>query len=283
MSAALAHAKINLALVVGPLREDGKHELATVFQRVALADRISIKLARPIEPAGATEPDLAVEGFPGDTLVRAALAALTRKAGVGPRWRITIEKEVPVAAGLGGGSSDAARSLRLANAELPRPLPDSDLLEIARAIGADVAFFLAEGPQLGTGDGSELRALDLPQDYAVVIVLPAGVVKPSTASVYAAFDERGGTRGFDSRRSALDSTLARIHRRTDLALLPPNDLASSPLSDRLLALGAFRADVSGAGPAVFGLFEGRREAETAAREIEASPGVGRVWITEPAW
>ena len=113
---------------------------------------------------------------------------------------VKIEKKIPVAAGLGGGSSDAATALRLANETLPEPLPAEDLHGVAAQIGADVPFFLADGPQLGSGDGSELEPLDLPQDFWVVVLLPHGKGKTSTADVYAAFDTRHGVEGFAERR-----------------------------------------------------------------------------------
>ena len=97
-----------------------------------------------------------------------------------PRWHATITKRIPVAAGLGGGSSDAATALRLANETLDEPLPADALHALAATLGADVPFFLAEGPQLGRGDGSELEPLDLPQDYWVVLALPLGATKEST-------------------------------------------------------------------------------------------------------
>jgi 4-diphosphocytidyl-2-C-methyl-D-erythritol kinase len=265
-----APAKLNLALVVGPLREDGKHELVTVYQRLALADRIDL------EPA----PVHRVEGFAGDTLVLAALQAVAARAGVETGWRVRIEKEIPVAAGLGGGSSDAATALRLANRTLPEPLPDAVLYELAAGLGADVPFFLEQGPQLGSGDGTTLRPLDLPQDFWVVVVLPRGAEKASTGAVYAAFDARDGARGWDERRAVLLEQLERLRRPRDLADLPPNDLASSPLAERLRSLGAFRADVSGAGPAVYGLFHHRARAEAARRSLR---GAGRTWLTAPAW
>jgi 4-diphosphocytidyl-2-C-methyl-D-erythritol kinase len=270
MMRAPAAAKINLALVVGPTRDDRKHEVLTVLQRVDLVDRIEI------EPA----PGLRVEGFKGDTLVRTALERLAAAAGVGPNWRVTIEKHIPVAAGLGGGSSDAATALRLANNSLPEPLPADDLHRLAAGIGADVPFFLAHGPQLGAGDGAHLAPLDLPQDFWVVLLLPRDATKTSTADVYAAFDARQGAAGWDERRRALLDALAAVKAPTDLANLPPNDLARSPLADELRAAGAFRADVSGAGPALYGLFLERADANAAKRSLRR---LGETWLAAAAW
>ncbi len=147
-------------------------------------------------------------------------------------------------------------------------------------IGADVPFFLADGPQLGSGDGSELEPLDLPQDFWVVVLLPHGAEKTSTADVYAAFDTRHDVAGFAERRQALLDGLARVERPRDLAALPPNDLVSSPLAAELREAGAFRADVSGAGPALYGLFHHRRDADAARRALRR---LGRTWLTAPAW
>jgi len=265
-----AAAKLNLALVVGPLRPDGKHEVCTVLQRIDLADRVEVRAA----------PRLAVRGFAGDTLVTRALELLAAEAGVEPRWEARLTKRVPVASGLGGGSSDAATALRLANETLDGPLPQEQLVAIARRLGADVPFSLVAGPQLGTGDGSELAPLELPQDYWVVVAIPDGEEKSSSADVYARFDERRGAEGFDERRAHLRELLPSLRRSRDLAQLPRNDLASSPLSDELLELGAFRADVTGAGPAVYGLFRRREDAEAAESRIRSR---GRVWLTVPAW
>ncbi len=261
-----AHAKINLALVVGPTRADGKHEVTTVLQRIALADEVTL------EPA----PALRVAGFEGDTLVRRALELLAEQVGVSPAWAVRIDKQIPVAAGLGGGSSDAAAALRLANDTLAEPLGAGALHGVASEIGADVPFFLAEGPQLGQADGSELTPLDLLQSYTVLLVVPNGASKASTASVYAAFDERGAAGGYEERRAELLAALD----AGDLARLPHNDLAASPVAADLRRLGAFRADVSGAGPAVYGLFDDPERAARARAEVEA---LGRVWVGPPAW
>ena len=270
MTRAAAPAKVNLALVVGPARADGKHEVATVLQRIDLGDRVTIVAA----------PTLRVTGFAGDTLVRDALIALATAAGVEPGWHATIAKRIPVAAGLGGGSSDAATALRLANDTLDAPLPAERLAALAGTLGADVPFFLADGPQLGRGDGSELQPLELPQDYWIVLALPHGAGKVSTAAVYRSFDERDGTQGWDERRDSLEQALAAVRRPRDLVALPPNDLASSPLAAELRRLGAFRADVSGAGPAVYGLFHHRRHAHAARRALRRA---ARTWLTVPAW
>jgi 4-diphosphocytidyl-2-C-methyl-D-erythritol kinase len=266
MKRAPAPAKINLALVVGPRRDDGRHELVTVYQRVALSDHLIVERS----------DELHVAGFAGDTLVRRALEVTAD----GSAFAARIKKRIPVAAGLGGGSSDAATALRLANALRAEPLDDEQLHAAARAVGADVPYFLTDGPQLGTGDGTDLLQLELPQDYWVLLVLPKGATKASTGNVFAAFDARGGEAGYEERRARVLAAVETIRRPRDLTALPPNDLASSALADDLLRLGAFRADVTGAGPAVYGLFLHGADARAAQRQISPK---GRTWITAPAW
>jgi len=271
VSRAPACAKINLALVVGERRPDGKHEITTILQRLDVCDRVRV------EPAA----DLRIDGFAEDTLVRRALVALADAGGVAPAWRVHISKRLPVAAGLGGGSSDAATALRLANATLERPLDRRALRAVAATVGSDVPFFLTQGPQLGESDGTELSPVTIPQDFWTVLVVPHSLTKASTAAVYAAFDAHGGAAaGYAERRAELLSTLAAVRRARDLAALPANDLASSPLTPELRALGAFRADVTGAGPAVYGLFARRVDAVAARRRLASR---GRVWVTVPAW
>ena len=158
--------------------------------------------------------------------------------------------------------------------------PPPDLHALAARVGADVPFFLADGPQLGTGDGTELEPLDLPQDFTVLLFLPQDAQKRSTADVYAAFDGRAGATGFAERAAQLRAALAEVRRPRDLAGLPHNDLESSPFAARLRMLGAFRADVSGAGPTVYALFHHRADARRARRALR---GLGRAWITVPAW
>jgi 4-diphosphocytidyl-2-C-methyl-D-erythritol kinase len=259
---------------VGGRREDGLHEVATVLQRVDVCDRLELSRGR----------GLAVEGFAGDTLVRRALEDLAAAAGVEPLWRVRLAKRIPLAAGLGGGSADAAAALVLANRTLAAPLPTERLVAIAARIGADVPFFLTPGPKLAEGVGERLSPLELPQDYWIVLALPRDAAKASTGAVYARFDELGGGAAFPERRAGLAAALTTCRRAFDLASLPANDLAEavgrSSVADELLASGAFRADLSGAGPTVYGLFERRADAQRAARRCRR---LAQVWVTVPVW
>ena len=264
-----AAAKLNLALVVGPLRDDGKHEVVTVLERLSLEDTVSVRRAEATR----------VTGFAEDTLVRAALDAVAHAAGSSLSFEARIEKRIPVAAGLGGGSSDAAAALLLANGLLDDPLRDDVLHELAAGLGADVPFFLYPGPQLATGDGTTLKALTVPRDYSVVLALPHGSAKASTASVYEAFDARHGAAGFDERRAELLAALEESDDPVDLTRLPPNDLASSPLTASLRDLGAIRTDVTGAGPVVYGLFPDARDADRAAAAVGDR---AETWVVSPA-
>ena len=172
----VAPAKLNLALVVGPLRADGRHEVVTLLQRLSLVDTIAVRRADSI----------GVTGFEGDTLVRAALAGLAAVAAGAPCFEARIEKRVPVAAGLGGGSSDAATALWLANDLLDEPLAPDVLHRLATRLGADVPYFLTVGTQLATGDGTTLEP----------VAVPAAIRRPARAS--ARGDEGidgGGLRG----------------------------------------------------------------------------------------
>jgi 4-diphosphocytidyl-2-C-methyl-D-erythritol kinase len=269
-----AAAKINLALLIGPVRPDGLHEVVTVMQRIDLCDSVTLERA----------PALVVEGYRKDTLVRSALAKLSAAAGNDGAWRVRLEKRIPLAAGLGGGSADAGAALDLANRTLAKPLAHDELVAVAAEVGADVPFFLTPGPKLAEGAGERLRPLELPQDYWVLLALPRVGRKTSTADIYRRFDELEGAEDFDERRATLLDALRSVRRPRDFATFPPNDLAAaagrSRLVDELLERGAFRADVSGAGPAVYGLFHHRADAARAARRLRAR---ARVWLVAPVW
>jgi 4-diphosphocytidyl-2-C-methyl-D-erythritol kinase len=269
---ARAYAKINIGLVVGPERADGKHEIATTLQRVDLHDDVEIERSE--------ERRSEVEGYVQDTLVRRALELLDQRTGNTGGWRVRIDKRIPVAAGLGGGSSDAAAALRTANELSQAPLNDRELHEVAAQVGSDVPFFLTPGAKLASGDGSELERVSLPYDYSILLVLPHDQKKESTAAVYRAVGP-ALEREFSRRRRALLAALAGLDSPRQLAELPRNDLASAaaaPTVAELTALGAFRADVSGAGPTVYGLFEAETDARHAERTLRRAAST---WLARP--
>jgi 4-diphosphocytidyl-2-C-methyl-D-erythritol kinase len=268
-----AYAKINLGLVVGPLRDDGKHEIATVLERVDLHDLIEL------EPAPGD--GIFIEGFVGDTLVRRALELFDAAVDSSGGWRVRIEKRIPLASGLGGGSSDAAAALRLGNESLHEPLSPTELHELAAEVGSDVPFFLTAGAKLATGDGTTVEPVALPCGYWIVLALARSAQKESTAAVYDAFDASSVARPFAAGSSALREAAFAAREPRDLAPFPLNQLvAPDPgLGDALATLGAFRVDTSGAGPTVYGLFEAEEDARKAASSLRQD---AETWLARPA-
>ena len=276
-----APGKVNLCLFVGPLRDDGRHELVSVMQSVSLADRV---VMRPAAAGGGDE--VLCEGVEGPNLALAALSKFRAATG----WdalpqRIEIEKRVPVAAGMGGGSADAAAVLRLA-AQLAG-IADRALLEsIAFELGADVPSQLAPGRALVTGAGEHVEPLeDVPP--LGVVVLPSSA-QLSTGAVYAEADRLGLARAGGDLEERLAEVRAAL---ADGASLPPelvvNDLQPAAVSlepsidaalEAVRETGAEVALVSGSGPTVAGLFGGeggtaRAQAAAAALVRDARPAI----------
>jgi 4-diphosphocytidyl-2-C-methyl-D-erythritol kinase len=269
-----APGKVNLCLFVGPTRPDGLHELVSVVQPLDLADELRL------ESADADE--VICEGVEGENLAARALDAYREAAGLPGHWRLTIDKRIPVAAGMGGGSSDAAATLRLAARAAGRP-GDPQLERIARTLGADVPALLDPRPKLVTGAGEEVRALPVGgspagEDHYVIVPLPHRL---SAADVYAEADRLGISRSSESLvqiRQVVETELAAgglplLRLRNDLehaarSLCPAIDDALSAV-----AQVASRAIVSGSGPTVFGVLSDRADAEAAAQALRKSfPG-----------
>ncbi len=265
---ALAPAKINLGLLLGPTRADGRHELTTVMQSISLADELTLSAA---PDPGAGSDVVVCPGVPGPPAENLAAVALTAfRAATGwdpPPLQLRIVKRVPVAAGLGGGSGDAAAALRLAAGA--SGLGDRDLLqELAWTLGADVPAQVRPGRWLARGAGEQLEGLPDPIVSLGVLVLPVARAL-STAQVYAQADRMGLVREpaeLEDARVALADALA------DGSPLPPAELLRNDLQDAARALcpeidaalldaRATDADavlVSGSGPTVLGLFAGSR-------------------------
>jgi 4-diphosphocytidyl-2-C-methyl-D-erythritol kinase len=270
-----APAKINLSLFLGPGRADGRHQLVTLFESISLADELSLTVL----DQGTDE--VVCPGIEGPNLASAALDSLRRRGWAAPGVRIEIDKRIPVAAGLGGGSADAAAVLRLARAL--EDVPDDVIVHIARELGADVPGQLRPGLSLGTGAGEEIEPLEPLAAHALVIVPQPFPL--STSEVYAEADRLNLPR--------TQEELAEFRRSLAAAAAPGavlpekllvNDLAPATISlapsaaqalREVRRAGADQALVCGSGPTVIGILWGRdapsRAAEVARRVRDSFP------------
>ncbi len=256
-------AKLNLQLAVGPPRADGYHGLVTVFHAVSLYDEIT---AEPAGRDGVTVTGEGADRVPadGDNLALRAVAAL-RAAAAPPGARpagvhVTIAKRIPVAAGLAGGSADAAAALLACNELWDSGLSQTRLLEVAARVGSDVAFALLGGTAVGRGRGERLTpALAPATRYHWVLAFADGHL--STPEVYAALDRlRAASAGARKTGPELDAALMSALRSGDARLvgralsndLQPAALSLFPALRKTLAagleLGALGALVAGSGP-----------------------------------
>ena len=264
-----AHAKVNLDLRVLGVRPDGYHELRTVFQGIELHDTLVCA-----EAPGPFTLKCRTPGVPLDQtnlIWRAAAAlwtALGRAGGVRDAV-IRIDKQIPLEAGLGGGSSDAAAAL-VALGRLWGGAPITLLREVGATIGADVPFFLSGGTALGLGRGEEIYPLvDLPPHFVVIVRPPFGV---STAEAYGWYDEDRASGQRDENREFQQLPVPWPSRAAQMVndLEPPvirrhQEIAG--LKTQLRELGATAAAMSGSGSAVFGLFRSRSAALKAVRPL----------------
>jgi 4-diphosphocytidyl-2-C-methyl-D-erythritol kinase len=299
-------AKVNLQLAVGPVRADGYHDVVTVYHAVSLFDEVTV--------APAEQDSVAVTGegsgsVPADGSNLAARAAATLLRAVGPGARdapglaIRITKRIPVAAGLAGGSADAAATLVACNELWRIGLSQQELGELAAGIGSDVAFGLLGGTAIGIGRGEQVTPALAAGTFHWVLAFATGGL--STADVYAACDRiraSGGRRGPAGQPDpalvpapVLDNALMAAVRSGDPAKLGPllsNDLQRAAISLRprlrraLVAgreLGALGAMVSGSGPTCVFLAKDRRHARDMAAAL-AGTGVCRTvtQVTGPA-
>jgi 4-diphosphocytidyl-2-C-methyl-D-erythritol kinase len=251
-----APAKLNLGLEVIGRRPDGYHEVVTILQAVSLFDRLEL----------APAVDLDYEPPPGiaDDLVARALGELSRR-GIEVAARIRLEKHIPVAAGLGGGSSDAGTLL---GALAVAGVPESLVYEIAATLGSDVPFFVRGGTALATGRGTELESLPTPAGWFVVVV-PRLHLPGKTRRLYQALEPGDFSDGAAMRAQAeqlrqglpLDPELIRNPFMRALEAYPEVRQAA----DALRAAGARSVWPAGAGPALFAVARDFAQARNLAR------------------
>jgi 4-diphosphocytidyl-2-C-methyl-D-erythritol kinase len=294
---ARAPAKVNLQLAVGPARAHGYHDVVTVYHAVSLFDEVTVS---PAETDSVVITGEGAESVPADdtNLAARAVAALLHTVGAGakdsPGLAIRISKRIPVAAGLAGGSADAAAALVACNELWHAGLSQQELCELAADIGSDVAFALLGGTAIGIGRGEQVTPALTSGTFHWVLAFATGGL--STADVYAACDRirarnsRRGKAGEPEPASVsepvLDKALMAALRSGDPAKLGPllsNDLQPAATSlrpelRRTLAagreLGALGALVSGSGPTCAFLARDRRHARDLAAAL-AGAGVCR--------
>ena len=276
-----APAKINLQLSVGPRRADGYHELASVMQTVDVCDTLTVT-AHTGGGMSLTcnHPDLSTGE---DNLVYRAAVLFFQRAGIAlDGVTIHLHKVIPMQAGLGGGSADAAAALRALRRLYAPALPDSELETMAAALGSDVPFCVRGGTALAAGRGEKLSPLPpLPKCWAVL-------VKPheaySTSAMYRRIDESACYDPLDAAPmvSALTAGdlpgVCAAMTNTFEKVLPP-DAATAALCRRLKEQGAMGAMLSGSGSAVFGLFASREGAAQGAAAMQTEQTIsffGRV-------
>lgn len=257
-----APAKVNLCLYLGPTRPDGRHELVTVFDSVSLFDELEI--------AEAAVDEVICEGVAGHNLVTDAVAGLRAAGWDAPPLRVVIRKRIPVAAGMGGGSADAAAMLRAA--AVFAPVDGATVAGIGAHLGSDVPSQLRPGPSLGTSAGEIIAPLGQLEPYGLVVLPQAFPL--ATRDVYQEADRLGLARsGTELGQFAVELT-----RRLPNRLI--NDLERAALSlapqigdalARAREAGADDAIVCGSGPTVIGVFrgtDGQRRAEQAVAELK---------------
>jgi 4-diphosphocytidyl-2-C-methyl-D-erythritol kinase len=265
----LAPGKINLCLFLGPARSDGRHELVTLFESVSLADELVI--------TSSSVDEVVAPGVEGPNLVSDALAGLRRLGWDAPPLRVEIAKRIPVAAGMAGGSADAAAMLRVA----PRlsAVDGEAVAGLAASLGADVPAQLSPGLALGTGAG-EVVSRRAPLGPHAVVIVP-GETRLLTAAVYAEADRLGLGRSRSELRARLEELQTALESGGRLPdRLVVNDLEPAALSlcpqieGALSALGVAGAEnvlVCGSGPTVAGVYWGD-DAEPRAQAAVAAVG-----------
>jgi 4-diphosphocytidyl-2C-methyl-D-erythritol kinase len=280
-----APAKVNLFLHVLDREPSGYHNLRTLFQSLELADRVRVELAS--SPGVALEVTGLDAGPPRENLVRKAADAYLDAAGQAAGVRIRLEKRIPVGGGLGGGSSDAAATLRALDLLFPGAVPPPDLIEIAARLGSDVPFFLCGSPlALGAGRGERLTPLEpLPAADVILAVPPVSV---STAWAYGALDRRRASAArtplapSDHPTAAPDQSLPRLQSWDSLAPLGVNDFEDVVLEEHpriaaarqaLLETGPSLALLSGSGSTVFALYSTAGAAERALAHLTGHVGI----------
>lgn len=246
-----SHGKINLGLNVLERLDNGYHAIETGMCFIEWKDRFEIT------PAGRMDLEMSDEKIPIDesNLIIKAVKLLQEEAGLHDNFHIKVEKNIPSGAGLGGGSSNAATTLRMMNKIANLGLNETDLLELGKKLGADVPFFIHGKAGFATGLGTEMEELDIQPDAWVVTVFPN--IESSTAEAYQLCDPNPEPE-FSMKKVLTEEEPEewRYLLMNDLekAVFPRHHLVGN-IKDQLYEFGADYASMSGSGSSVFGIFE----------------------------
>jgi 4-diphosphocytidyl-2-C-methyl-D-erythritol kinase len=275
-----AYAKVNLTFEVLGRRPDGLHDVATVLQTISLADRLRV------EPGdGITLHHRGPQPSSDDDLIVRAARLLQKRTGTRFGCAIECVKRIPIAAGLGGGSADAAATLRTLNQLWETHLDAMELAKLASDLGADVPFFIEGGTTLGTGTGGDLAPLpDAPGHWLVLVPVPSGDAR-KTAEMFTRLESRDVTDGSAAGRQAAAVAAGGIDYSAVGSAF--GRLAAERWPRTAASLGALRearagaASVSGAGPSVFGLYEKRAAAIGGLASVRAAGLPARLYRFTP--
>jgi 4-diphosphocytidyl-2-C-methyl-D-erythritol kinase len=259
-----APAKINYLLDVTGKRSDGYHDLRMIMQRVNLCDEITLTLTS-VPGINVTCNSKGAPDGPENIAWKAARALLDL-ADSGTGVTIEIIKYIPVAAGLGGGSSDAASVLMGMNDLLKLGLTEQKLMEVGRKLGADVPFFVFKKTALAEGTGEKLTALpEMPKCW-ILLINPG--VRVSTAWVYRSLllTSRGKLNKLPEFFESIEHVVSILSNDLESVTIPAFPVIAD-IKARLMNLGAVGSMMSGSGPTVFGVFKSFGAAESARREI----------------
>lgn len=287
-----AYAKINLGLDVVGVREDGYHLLRMIMQQISIHDTLTFRVSDPEDPAGPGKITLTDESglSPAgeDNLICRAVRMMMDRYGLRADVDVHLVKRIPVAAGLAGGSTDAAAAFRAIRDLMVPHVSDEELQELAVRLGADIPYCIAGGTKLSEGIGEVLTELPPMPACSIVLVKPGE--SASTAHVYRALDALEGYHhpDIDGQILALKAgDLKGLSQRCEnvLELVTGKNLpVIGRIEDFFIKRGALAARMSGSGPSVFAIFETRRDAESAKDAfLQTDEAAGcRIFVCDPA-
>lgn len=267
--AVYAPAKINLCLHVLGRRDDGYHDLATLMQRIDLRDRVEVAVTKGVDITAYCPQLVMPKGV--DNIAVLAARLFLEHVGETRRVTITIDKHIPAAAGLGGGSSDAAAVLMALNELLGADLSCSEMMALGVRLGADVPFFLYGQTAWATGIGERLQPWPGLPPLVLVLVNPG--IPVSTAWVFQnlRLTRTGATARIPRFPEGMSGLVRLLHNDLEVVTCQRHPVIST-IKERLVAGGARGALMSGSGPTVFGVFDERARAEREAKSLAAETG-----------